>query len=734
MVAILGDAIQSESASVGRTHSGSDAIPRQVPTRGGPFVGRSADLRQLSDLWSAEKPSAPSVAVITGAPGIGKTAFATFWARRNETSFPDGTLYVNLRGFDPSEPMNPEEALGSFLRSIGVAPAKIPTSLEDMAALFRSQMAGRKMLIILDNAHSPDQVRPLLPSEEKCRVIVTSRNRMSGLVIREGAHRFTLGLLAPGEAMTLLVDIIGKAVTERSSAAARRLVDLSGRFPLALRIIAERVARSETELSQLAEELETERGLLDALDIDDDASAVRYVFFWSYRQLSSSASQAFRLLAIHPGPDFGAPAAAALLDLAEIETRRRLDDLASVHLIEPSTSGRYLFHDLLRQYALERSLAEDGAVHRREALARVLQWYTYTTAEADRIFVPDLPPIVVPPPESRRVFFVDHTRALTWCEQERANIVAGVGRADAEKLSDIAWKLSLVPWSFYELRKHWNDWIRTHEIGVRNARIEADALAEAMILNSLGIAFRDLRRFDEALGCFKESLRIRVQIGDQHGQAINLNSIGITLRDQGKPREAVSYCEESLAIRQAIGFRWGEAHCYHDLGIAYMALREYDRSLELLENALRIWREIEAPWGESMTLVSLAHVFFEFDQVDRTIECAGQALEIAHSIGNRFSEADALHWLGVAHRKFNDLAASLVNLEESLRIRREIGYDYGVVLGLVELTRVLVDMRRSEDARLALRTADTLADSLHDSEATATIQEVRSEVGEALAD
>ena len=715
-----------------RRMQGGSSVPRQAPAAPVALTGRDEDLAWLRCLLpTARQDEDPaSIAVISGTAGVGKTALANYWAHKFERAFPDGTLYTNLRGFDARSPVEPRDVLTNFLRAMDVPPGKIPTDVEALSALYRSVVAELQLLIVLDNASSADQVRPLLPGQGNCRVLVTSRNRLSSLVVREGASRLSLNLLDQHHSESLLRSIIGEARASEARDAVSIIAKICSGLPLTLRIAGEIVVRfSETSLNDLAIELSEERGRLDFFDGDDESVAVRSVFSWSYRALKPEVSRLFRVLGLHPTGDFGVPVASALANVTETRCRRLLDSLAGAHLVESHSAGRYRFHDLLHDYAAECAEVDEIVEARNSAKKRMIEFYLYTAAEADRIFVPDLPPIVpLVPIGVRERFEGSRLLALEWSEAERANVVSIVRLAATDGFRMMAWQLALVPWGFYELRKHWADWIKTHEIGLLSARECDEQLAEAMILNSLGIAYRDLRRFEEALGCFEDSLAIRTEIGDEHGQALNLNSIGITMRELGRYDDAIRYGEQSLDIRRRIQFRWGEAHCLADLGIANLALHDFDRATSLLEEALGIWRAIGAQQGEAMTLVRLGEAYFAIGDIDGSLRWSGEAVDLANEIGSRIDEAAGLYYSARAYRALSNLEPALQALEISLEIRRSLGHYYGELQGLVELGRLLIAMRKYRDARTALDAARSLSARINDSDIAIQLDEVQREL------
>ncbi len=364
--------------------------PRQLPGDVRSFVNRVGETGDL-DAVLDDDADPPGLVVITGTAGVGKTSLAVHWAHRAGHRFPDGQLYVNLRGYDPGAPVTAAEVLDRFLRALGESAGSIPSEPEDRAALYRSRLADKRMLILLDNAASVGQVRPLLPGTSRCLVIVTSRNRLSGLVVRNGARRVDLGVLTEDESAELLRELTATYRAADDQAELLELARLCARLPLALRIAAERAAsRPLMSLADLISDLRDESSLWDALTAEDDeeADAVRTVFAWSYRALPQDAARLFRRLGLHPGPEFGTDAAAALLDGSTGQAKRLLDVLVGAHLIDQSAPGRYQLHDLLCAYAADQALHEESAQDRWLAVRSVLGWYARCADSAVRTIFP----------------------------------------------------------------------------------------------------------------------------------------------------------------------------------------------------------------------------------------------------------------------------------------------------------------------------------------------------------
>jgi len=393
-------------------------VPAQLPADVAHFTGRDGQLEALTAL-AADAGSAVVITAIGGTAGIGKTALAVHWAHRAAASFPDGQLYVNLRGFDPAgTPLPPEAAVRGFLDALAVPPERIPADPGARASLYRSLLAGQRMLVVLDNARDPAQVRPLLPGSPGCLVLVTSRSQLTGLAAVDGARTLTLDLLTPQEARDLLARRLGTERVTAEPAAAGELTELCARLPLALNITAARAAaRPAFPLAVFATQLRQARDRLTALDAGGDVTAdVRGVFSWSYRALSPAAARTFRLLGIHPGPDITPPATASLTAVSRDQASATLDELAAACLLTEHAPGRYTFHDLLRAYAADQARTHDTDEEQHQALHRLLDHYLHTAYAADRLVHPLRDPITLAPPRPGTVpeELADDQQAWHW--------------------------------------------------------------------------------------------------------------------------------------------------------------------------------------------------------------------------------------------------------------------------------------------------------------------------------
>lgn len=625
--------------------------PRQLPNAVAGFVGRASELEKLTGML--DRPGDPVVVIsaVTGTAGVGKTALAVQWAHQVRDWYPDGQLYVNLRGYDPGPAVTPGQALDAFLRALDVPDDRRPSEVDSQAAMFRSMLDGKRVLILLDNASSAEQVRPLLPGSAGCLVVVTSRSRLSGLVARDGASRISLDVLPLADAVALLTRTLG---TERGDAEPRAMLQLArlcACLPLALRVAGERaVARAHTTLADLVDELTDERGRLDVLTAaDDETAAVRSVFSWSYRHLPLEAARMFRLLGLHAGPDIGVPAAAALAAVSHAQTRRLLDTLTDVHLLEESGRGRFRFHDLLRVFAAERVEPGDDPD---AAVRRILAWYTHSASAADRVcIVPHQSPALEPPgPHCVPLVFATQADALQWYDTEYANLLAVARQAAECGEHATAWKLPVLMWTYFYIRKRWSDWISTHRTGLVAAERVHDQSAKGWLLMKLGLAYRDMRRFETALDHLRQAMAIWLQVGFRWGEGMCLHNIGKANLGLGRFEQAIGELRQCLALCREIGEPSGEGLVLGSLGEAHRRLGRLTEALEYVRQALAAFRQIngENRFGEALALHDLALVLLELGRHDEAFDCYEQSLRICREIEDRQGEAQTLYGLGDA--------------------------------------------------------------------------------------
>lgn len=691
-------------------------VPAQLPMDVYGFTGRGAEIEALDGMLAeAEQTSLPViVSAVSGTAGVGKTALAVHWARQVSERFPDGQLFVDLRGYDPDRPLSPDRALGALLRHLGVSGPDVPPVLADRVALYRSLMAGRRMLVMLDNASSVDQVRPLLPGAGSSLIVVTSRDSLAGLVARDGARRLDLDLLPPVDAVQLMRVLVAKRV-DAEPEAARELAEHCVRLPLALRIAAElAVARPTTPLRDLAAELRDEQRRLDLLDAGGDhRTALRAVFSWSYRHLTGDAARAFRLLGLHPGRAWDQHAVRALLDTELDHARQVLDLLVRAHLVQAGGPNRFGMHDLLHAYAAFLADRQDDESDRRAALTRLFDYYLATSgACVDALYPherhrrPDLPSVSIGVPGP-----VDAARARTWLDVERANLVAIATHPAHLHWSAHAVPLSQVLWRYLFTGAHYGDAITVHRHAHRAAQRLGDRAGEGGALRHLGAMLWRLGRYEEALEHNRQALDIYQQIDDRREQGSTLNNLGVVYDRLGRPTESIAHYARAHALALETGDRTGEASTLNNLGIVYERMGRYPEAIGHYEQALAIRRAIADRTGEGLTLGNLGTAHTATGRLAEARACYRQALAIAREGGERNDEAFALNGLGVVLRRQGRHVEALGLHQQALAIARDTAnrpVETSALNGLAEVAHAEGDPRLacvSHEAALSLAQA-----------------------------
>ncbi len=602
------------------TAPGPAQLPRDVPA----FVGRTDVMSRLDDIWTTRA----GPAVVAGTAGVGKTALAIRWAHRNRDAFPDGHLYVDLHGFGPGRPVAPEDVLAGFLRALGVDGAAVPADPVERAARFRSLVHDRRLLVVLDNAQSAAQVRPLLAGGPSCFIVVTSRDSLAGLVARDGAVRVDVERLAPADARRLVRDLIGPRAHAEPAAVAE-LVERCARLPLALRIAAEAIgARAGLRIADVVTELD-----LDALDDTGDSTTdIRAVFSWSYRHLDDDAARLFRLMGRHPWE--AQPAAlAALAGLDRATTERALTSLARSHLVEEARCGRIGMHDLLRAYAAE--LPEPDT----DAVRRLLAWYVRAAAAARQALIPQSPPLPMTGVEPFDVTFADSAAALAWFETERP-VLVGLVTAAAE--DDLVWRLAGALLTFFNIGKHWDDWVACDRVAVECARRAGDAFGEATILNGLGVAYDDLGDHDGAVGCHTRAATLFAAVGETHLGAWNLNNLGVVYDKLGRFDDAVATHRAALELFRSVGDRRGVGFSLNNLGDVHRQRGEYLAAEVDLMRALELQRADDDTDALRYTYAHLAELHRAAGRPAAARAWYEQGVETGIACGDRWHAASLL--------------------------------------------------------------------------------------------
>jgi DNA-binding SARP family transcriptional activator/tetratricopeptide (TPR) repeat protein len=658
-------------------------MPAQLPHRIPDFTGREAELSRLDALTRDGGDVGTSVVItaIAGTAGVGKTALAVHWAHQVSWRFPDGQLYVNLRGFDPvGVAMKPAEAIREFLDAFGITPQQMPTSLEAQAALYRSLLAGRRVLVLLDNAADEDQVRPLLPGSPGCLVIVTSRNQMPGLIVTEGAQPVVVDLLSPQEARQLLSRRIGESRVLAEPQAADDIIALCARLPLALLLVAARAATHPGfRLAGLAAELRDAGSSLDAFDGADQVTNARAVFSWSYQRLRVPGRSLFRLLGLHFGPDIGTPAVASLAGLPEGQVRPVLAELARAHLVAERIPGRFAFHDLLRAYATEMAHTHDSEGYRSAARRRMLEHYLHIASRADELLNrPRDRPFTLTDSASgvTRENLADQKQALAWFEAEYAVLLTLLRQATG--FDAHVWQLAWLLVSYLEYQGHWRDWRDTQLAALYASRRLSDKVGQAHSYRLLGTVSIQLDDHDSARTHLQHALDLFGELGDNVGQAVAHRNLAVLLDRQGRYREAIPHEERALALFRAAGHDTGAGMALNGLGWFHAHLGDYRKALTCCQQAAELQREIGDHFGEAATYDSLGYAYRHLGQRTEAIACYEKAANLSGELGDRYNEADALSGLGDAHQDFGDSKAARIAWQRALTILEQLGHPRAV--------------------------------------------------------
>ena len=653
------------------------SVPAQLPADVPGFTGRDEELSALDALVGSALTPAVVISAVSGTAGVGKTALAIRWGHRTADHFPDGQLYLNLHGYDPEQRMPAADALAHLLEALGTPAREIPLELDARAARYRTQVSGRRLLIVLDNAGDVEQVRPLLPGSPSCAVVVTSRDRMAGLVARDGAHRIDLDLLRRDDAVALLRRLAGPRVDEDPGAAAA-LADQCARLPLALRVAAElAIARRDVALAELATELADQRRRLNLLDAGGDPrTAVTAVFSWSVRHLSPDAARLFRLLGLHPGPDISAAAAASLAGLPPDQVHGPLTELVRASLLTEHAPDRYSFHDLLRDYATELARDVDPEPARRAALTRLLDHFVHTAHAADRLLNPRRDPMPIPLAEPAGGTAVeplgDYQRAMDWLTVEHPVLLAALRRAAATGFDARAWQLAWSLATFLDRRGHWHDRASAWQTALPAARRLADPEAQALAHRGFAGACIGLRRFDEAQHHLQAALDLFIEAEDVAGQALTYRTMALLCSQRGRPDQALPHTEQALRLYRAAGHESGTANALNGMGWCHAELGDYRQALNYCEQGLALLRRLGDRKGEAATLDSLGYAHHHLGHRAEAVDCYRHSVDVYRELGDRYNAADSLVRLGDAHLGAGDTRAAHAAWLEALDLLTDL--------------------------------------------------------------
>ncbi|MDG4834369.1 BTAD domain-containing putative transcriptional regulator [Solwaraspora sp. WMMD1047] len=676
--------------------------PAQLPGDIAGFTGRAEQLRLLDDLsegTTGSRSTTVPILVISGMAGVGKTALAVHWGHLARDRFPDGQLYLDLRGYADDEPVGPPAALAHLLRSLGERDEQIPADVQTAAGRYRSLLAGRQLLVVLDNASSAEQVRPLLPASPGCLALVTSRARLTGLLARDGAQGVALDVLTAEEAYALLVRILG---ADRAAADPAAVVDVAAacsRLPLALRVAAANILHGGWP--GVVDYLAALRGgdRMAALEIQGDEQAgVRAAFDLSYRSLDAATRRTFRLVGLIPGPDLTTEAVAALAGLADGPARNQLGRLTAAHLVEWTGADRYACHDLLRGYAAERAAAEDPAPRRRAALERLHDWYAARADAAARMLYPHVLRLPTPPatgaadgsgagatsgpttsgptasgpttsgptasgptasgPTTSAAGsstagavggFATSAAALAWLDAERANLVAAIRHAAEHGPEATAWMLADTLRGYFWLRVPAADWEQAARAALTAADRAGDQRAQAAALLSIGDLNFRRNAHEPAIDNYLTALPLAERTGWTQCAAAILGNLGVAHREAGRLRDAARYLRRAHRLCRATGARYAQAIALDALGLTYWQAGRLADAADCCGAAADINRQIGSRLGEAAALADLGVILHSRGLAEAALDRFTTALALFRDVGDRTNEACVLRGLAMVH-------------------------------------------------------------------------------------
>ncbi|MEU8103987.1 BTAD domain-containing putative transcriptional regulator [Nonomuraea muscovyensis] len=680
------------------TRTAEPMVPAQLPPDFADFTGRTASLRRLDTL-----PAATVLAVITGTAGVGKTSLAVHWAHGASGRFPDGQLFLDMRGFHTGPQMSPAEALALSLGALGVAAERIPISMDAQTAMYRSILAGRRVLVVLDNVADADQVRPLLPGDPGCLLLVTSRDRLSGLVALDGAHRLVLDVLPATDAVDVLARTAGADRVGADRDAAAELADLCGHLPLALRIAGARLAdRPHLSVRKLVEELAA-RGPMSQLRVDGDGNAtVRGAFDLSYQALPAAAGRVFRLLGLVPAPAGLAPTAvAALAGLPADDVAPLIDALARFHLAEVTAEGRLVCHDLLLEYAGQLAAEHDPPAERDASISRLLHFYLHTAGQAalalngrSRLRLPADPwPAAVSVTR-----FPEEIEARQWISGEWPNLIAALDHAAASGRHRMVWQLAHALRDFLQVQAPLTQWLSVARTGLAAAQAAGDVLGEAAMRHSLGFLRWRTAEFQAAIDECETAAALARSAGWRQGESVALCNTGIVLGQIGQSRPAIRRMEQALAIDREIGDELGEAAVLSNLAATYLLTGDLTRAAEFGELALPLLRQTGQHQNEAIAVINIAIVHRERGRFDDALDALDQSLAICRTIGAQHEEAAALTAVGLVHRDAGRYEDATAALAASLDITQRLSDSRHEIFAHTGLADVQIKQARLADA------------------------------------
>jgi DNA-binding SARP family transcriptional activator/tetratricopeptide (TPR) repeat protein len=617
------------------------------------------------------------ISAVSGAAGVGKSTLAVHWAHRVAHHYPDGQLFVNLRGYDPQAPVSAADALAGFLRALGAVEPEIPVGLDERAAMYRTLLHRRRVLVLLDNASSAEQVRPLLPGSPGCLVIVTSRDALGPLVAAEGAHPLTVNLLTPDEARQLLAARLGGHRVAAEPEAVAEIVARCAHLPLALAIVAARAAaRPGFPLAALAAELGRTAGTLDAFDAGDATTDVRAAFSWSYQALGTPAARMFRLLGLHPTPDVGAAAAASLAGVPMPQAYQGLAELTRANLVSEHAPNRYTLHDLLGAYARSLAGGTETAAERRAALVRLLDHYVHTGHAADRCLMPARTPIALSPAATGAVTEppAGSRESADWAHAESENLVEAIRLARDGGLDSHVWQLAWVLEGVLMRQGRWLDLVGSWQAAVRAADRLGDPERLAYAHRNLAYAHGRLGRYADAHEHYDRALRLYEVTGGLAEHARAHQNLAILLGQQRRYEQAIEHARQALARYRRLGNDDGSAYALNSVGWYHAKLGDHAAALDHCAQALELFQRVGNRNGEAATWDSLGYSHTKLAHHAQAARCYQRAIDLYRDLGDCYNEADTLTNLGDSHHAAGESAAARRAWQQALDILTDLNH------------------------------------------------------------
>lgn len=674
------------------------ALPRpaQLPPRVGHFTGRYEQLRELDR--ALDRTVDTRVVVVSGAGGMGKTAMVVQWAHGVKDRFPDGQIFLDLRGHDDQITMTATAALVHVLRALGVSDDRLPGQQPEQVDLLRSLLEGRRVLLVLDNAATADQIRPLVPPSPMCMLVVTSRRPMAALATYHPVHSLFLDAMTPVEALALLRDVVGGKRIDSEPAEAARVVASCAGLPLAVRIAAAKLAhgRDQTVGGLAAELSSVDR--LEVLGVEGDSRTVRTVFASAYLTLTKPAALVFRRLGLHPGVDFGRYLAAAVSELSPADTDRALAELVEAHLVIDGGGGRFRYHDLIGLYAVECARLEEGRPACDGIVTRIVDWYLGVADIANRILdtVHDKVTATLTHPMTDPPFAADHQSTLVFLDSERANLPPVVKFAAREGRDAAVWQLVYLLTGFFDSRGRWADRIEICRMGLAAAQRLGDPLAEGLMGSALGTAYLRMLRFSEALEVLYPAMELTRAAGDARGEGRIRNSIATAYARLRRYDEAIEIYQRALSVHRASGDRAGAAAALNNIGTARVRQGRPELGLGYFTEAVRMAQEIGDQRMEALILGGLGEAYQAEGRRDAALDTFQRALEIQQKIDDRRHQIETLRFIGTLLLQQDDQSAALHQLQAALELSQQLGDQHMISVCLNCLADVHI--RRGEPA------------------------------------